>query len=489
MLLRAVLGALTVVRPLLAAPDHASNELSAASAVDDSGVATQLSARRRRSAKERRRRLHKAQSRAVAPDSHAASYQLVRMTDKGLDGMGAVCLDGSDATFWFQPASASEANASWQIYFAGGGWCVSEGDCRRRSSTWQGSSINASEPLKNAPGGMMSGSCEDNPTFCHFNRVFVSYCDGASYAGDVEEPRTANGTASPVYYRGKRIVDAVIQTLVADFGLGSATEVLLTGDSAGGMAVYLMADRVHAQLESAAPRLRKYRVAPMSGMFLKHSNFDGDPVFPDSMKSIFEFTNARSSVSSDCVASRPAESQWECFLPQVAYAHMTSRIFVLNSAFDMYQAECIYGARLDRNSSNGLYSCGEPRTGSWCLKHPALGTPCSDAEIRSVNQYIDDFEGTLQRSPANATYLRAGNGAYVHSCHTHSEMQSTRAWLNLRHQGVSPWEAVRKWWDEDAPQPAESNTYASPCRYHVGSLPHRCNPTCAWADSDGYMRS
>ena len=334
----------------------------------------------------------------------------------------------------------------------------------------------------------MSASCKDNPTFCHFNRVVVPYCDGASFAGDMEEPQTANGTASPVYYRGKRIVDAVIQTLVADFGLGSASEVLLTGSSAGGMAAYLMADRVYAQLKRAAPHLSKYRVAPMSGFFLEHSNYDGNPVYPDMMKSIFEFTNARSSVSGDCLASRPTDSQWECFLPSVAYAHMNSRVFVLNSAIDMYQAECIFGLRPNPGAANGLNSCGELHHGSWCLKHPALGTPCSDSEIRSVNQYIDDFEGALQRSPANATYLRAGNGAYVHSCHSHSEMVWTPAWVNMRHQGMSPCEAVGKWWDEDIPQPAESNTYASPCRYNVGSLPHRCNPTCLYADTEGYMR-
>jgi hypothetical protein len=49
--------------------------------------------------------------------------KLVMMKDKGLSGMGAVCLDGTDAGFYFSPSTGGDANKNkWQLYFQGGGW-------------------------------------------------------------------------------------------------------------------------------------------------------------------------------------------------------------------------------------------------------------------------------------------------------------------------------------------------------------------------------
>ena len=51
--------------------------------------------------------------------------KLVMMDDKGLSGMGAVCLDGTDAGFYFSPYSGGDENKNkWQLYFQGGGWWV-----------------------------------------------------------------------------------------------------------------------------------------------------------------------------------------------------------------------------------------------------------------------------------------------------------------------------------------------------------------------------
>ncbi|CAE8606523.1 unnamed protein product, partial [Polarella glacialis] len=94
--------------------------------------------------------------------------QLHMMTDKGLAGMGAVCLDGSDAGFYFAPASDPKNANDWQIYFQGGGWCYDEIDCWGRSNSVLGSSTNWSQSA--ALSGVMSDSCTTNPDFCNFNR-------------------------------------------------------------------------------------------------------------------------------------------------------------------------------------------------------------------------------------------------------------------------------------------------------------------------------
>lgn len=60
--------------------------------------------------------------------------KLVMMKDKGLSGMGAVCLDGTDAGFYFSPYTGGDANKNkWQLYFQGGGWYALAASRARRA--------------------------------------------------------------------------------------------------------------------------------------------------------------------------------------------------------------------------------------------------------------------------------------------------------------------------------------------------------------------
>lgn len=52
----------------------------------------------------------------------------------------------------------------------------------------------------------------------------------------------ANSEFGGLHFRGKRIAMAVAADLLAAHGLGSATQVLLTGDSAGGVGAMNHAD-------------------------------------------------------------------------------------------------------------------------------------------------------------------------------------------------------------------------------------------------------
>ena len=92
--------------------------------------------------------------------------------------------------------------------------------------------------------------------------------------------------------------------------------------------------------------------------------------------------------------------------------------------------------------------------------------------MRTMNEYITDFDGSISEKP---TYARPGNGAFVHSCHTHCEAQSD-AFFEFAVNGVTMQQAVSKWWHSDGTEPASAHSYA-PCEYHESS-PHKCNPTC-----------
>ena len=70
-------------------------------------------------------------------------------------------------------------------------------------------------------------NCQVNPTFANHNRVVLWYCDGASFSGDATAIN--HKTETPLYFRGKRVMDAMLDTLMSDHGLDTASEVLLSG--------------------------------------------------------------------------------------------------------------------------------------------------------------------------------------------------------------------------------------------------------------------
>jgi hypothetical protein len=66
-----------------------------------------------------------------------------------------------------------------------------------------------------------------------------------------------------------------------EHGLDAATEVLLSGGSAGGLSTYLHADHIGSRLPKS---VTKYRAAPNSGFFLLHNDATGRPTYPDELK-------------------------------------------------------------------------------------------------------------------------------------------------------------------------------------------------------------
>jgi len=69
--------------------------------------------------------------------------------------------------------------------------------------------------------------------------VFVHYCDGTSFSSYRPEP-LANSKApnGQLWFRGHANLAAVWDVLIHQYGIDNATEVILSGGSAGGLAVY-----------------------------------------------------------------------------------------------------------------------------------------------------------------------------------------------------------------------------------------------------------
>ncbi|XP_031104864.1 pectin acetylesterase 8-like [Ipomoea triloba] len=130
------------------------------------------------------------------------------MNDSVSKAKGAVCLDGSPPAYYFDKGQGNGTD-NWLIYLEGGGWCVNHTDCKVRADQGLGSSTRR---LRNTSFyGIISKNSTENPEFHNWNKIYVVYCDGSSYTGDMD----AVDTSYNLTYRGARVFKAIMEDLLA----------------------------------------------------------------------------------------------------------------------------------------------------------------------------------------------------------------------------------------------------------------------------------
>jgi hypothetical protein len=148
-------------------------------------------------------------------------------------------------------------------------------------------------------GGLLSRNASVAPATYNWNIVLLGYCDGNSFSGNLDAPLVVNG--KPLYMRGHRIKQYVIEQVLpqsttllkSPTSWNDATDVLLTGCSAGGLSTYLHANYVQQHLPTS---VKSYRVAPISGFFMDIDNVLGSAVYMNEMRTVFYMQNASAGV-------------------------------------------------------------------------------------------------------------------------------------------------------------------------------------------------
>lgn len=264
-------------------------------------------------------------------------YTLVKLT-AAATAHGAVCLDGSPGAYYIRkPVNATPANR-WIIFHEGGGWCYGDDNCFARSQTALGSSVNYTA----AVGPMESGSLFDE--FPEHTVVYAKYCDGGSWTGDATEPARTTDGKHAVYYRGRRLLDALLADLSAR-GLSSATEVLYSGCSAGALTAYVNMDYVRTKLPAAA------RVAGLGdAMFsLHHADFANTTnYYTGQFQWGYTAWNASRNVDRSChdhfaSAAGNESAAWVCFHGAVVLPFVQTPMLVVNSVYDTWQERGVIG--------------------------------------------------------------------------------------------------------------------------------------------------
>jgi len=291
-----------------------------------------------------------------------------------VDSLGARCLDGTPGIYYHEPGTGSGKN-KWYIHHMGGGWCVNVDDCHNRALTNLGSSKFWGNTANVAGmGGYFSADPKINPMMYNWNKVFMVYCDGSSFAGYNNSYTNYKGLN--IYFRGRGILEATITDLNSHRGLREATDVVVSGCSAGGLATYLHLDYWATKLDRGA----KVVGLPDSGFFLA---YQGPPNFLGYMTWGYHYFNVSMGLNSDCVAayaSKPAES-YKCYFAQYTSPFIRTPIFILQSRYDAWQVPNIlgtsnvaavnqFGANLTADVTNNLLTL--PRAGAWldsCYHH------------------------------------------------------------------------------------------------------------------------
>lgn len=144
----------------------------------------------------------------------------------------AVCLDGSPGLYYHRAGTGSGVN-KWYIHqevVDGAALSVLAG----RSHTNLGSSINYTSTIS-SNSGYFSLDPSTNPLMYNWNMVYFKYCDGGSFSGSNASSTPSGEGTKRLHWRGKHILDGGIADMMKNRGLAKATEVVVSGCSAGAL--------------------------------------------------------------------------------------------------------------------------------------------------------------------------------------------------------------------------------------------------------------
>ena len=329
-------------------------------------------------------------------------WTLYRVPQALADTYGAKCLDGTPPAFYMSPGAPASA-LKWRLHLRGGGWCFSAADCANRANGFYGSSAAQymnPDVYKECPDNN-GKNCEaiygvlnnasDSP-IGDWNAVMVEYCDGASFSSNREDPITVNGRQ--IWFRGRRNLDAMLAYMDALGGLlTNATEVVLTGDSAGGLATYMHANAIAQAVKAKSPSTRVVAV-PGAGYFLDTDRLRG--TFQNAIQP--SLWNATS--DSACLAANTGANSWRCWFAQYVYPFINIPVFAVNSAYDPTQLPV--NCDLDHNG-------------------------CTPTQLAQIEAFAAEIRNNISASAAAGGDGKR-DGFFVTACHQHEHTCQWRDW-------------------------------------------------------------
>ncbi|KAK7356236.1 hypothetical protein VNO80_15504 [Phaseolus coccineus] len=332
---------------------------------------------------------------STRPSSSQPQPLMVDLTlIQGAHSKGAVCLDGTLPGYHLDRGFGSGAD-SWLVHLEGGGWCNTIRNCVYRKNTRRGSSKFMENQIPFT--GILSNKPEENPDFFNWNRVKLRYCDGASFSGDGEDE------SAQLQFRGQKIWLAAMEELMSK-GMQKANQALLSGCSAGGLASIIHCD----EFRSLFPESSKVKCLSDAGFFLDAIDVSGGRTLRNLFGGVVQLQDVQKNLPKSCLDQLDPTS---CFFPQNMIEHIETPLFLLNTAYDVWQVQA------------SLAPPSADRLGSWneCKSNHAN---CSSSQI----QFLQDFRNQML-SDIKDFSRSSQTGLFINSCFAHCQSERQETWF------------------------------------------------------------
>ena len=188
----------------------------------------------------------------------------------------------------------------------------------------------------------------------------------ASWTGS--NSSTAEVDGKTLYFRGKNNIDALMTALLTRHGMDDATEIVISGGSAGALAVYLHADALRAQMPATA----KVVAMPDDGFFMDNAESRASG-WTAAKQWVYQQHNSSAGVPEACLAQYAGTGEeWKCFFAQYVAPTIKTPLFALQPMYDAYQT----GAELGSTVPSKVNAYGANLTATLkqaVLAHPSNG--------------------------------------------------------------------------------------------------------------------
>eukprot|EP01084_Bolivina_argentea_P281694 482010_1 len=300
---------------------------------------------------------------------------------------GAACLDGSVPVMYYRPGTGVGIN-KFHVHFEAGGWCsgidtavsTTTDSCVQRASTNLGSSNRYPSTL-NYDIAYMSTDSAVNPLSYNWNTIFVKYCDGTSFSGNNELTYKYDDMLT-LHFTGFRILNGVFKELIANYNWNTATDVLISGCSAGGLTTWLHSQHIYdTYVAPLGIKPTNFLSMPDSGFFLE---WEGNGKYVTAMQWLYPYCDTAAAMNKGCMAANSGQ-EWKCMFAQESAPYENIRMFPLQSRFDSWQTGCELG------SSN----------------------------VNDVNDYGTNLTTNFMNMYVNSKQYSTGHAGFLDSCHHH----------------------------------------------------------------------
>lgn len=211
-----------------------------------------------------------------------------------------------------------------------------------------------------------------------------------------------------LYFRGYNITtERILHLVKTRRTFANAEAVVVTGGSAGGLAVFHWADYIQTQTKGSM------WAVPDSGVFLDAVNStSGEYDYRDKFANLMKLSNQEIGTPVEGCNAQYKTEPWRCMFAQYMYPFIQSKLFVVNSLYDSWSIPNILNIK--------------------CINNNFSLSGCGDADRHTIEDYSRNTSIVLAGITSKVT-----NGAWAPACAYHG-------FLNLAAEVSPNWRVPAK---------------------------------------------